>query len=87
MTRKQFISIAEQAGFEAGKIKAKKDGTFELRHSYFYTHGYTAEKWGEKVISALPEGEFELVRTSNKWAAWPHDSYFSAFVRPLAPGI
>ena len=84
MTRKQFLEIAIPLGYDPHKIVRKKNGTFELRRSYFYTHGTTQEDWGRWVMGKLPAGQFELVETDNSWNAWPKDSYFSAFVKPLA---
>lgn len=85
MTRKQFLEVIKQAGFS--NVISKRDGTFELRRGYFYRMGMSGSRWGEAVMSKLPEGMFELVSTGDKWASWPKESYFSAFIRPVTENV
>jgi hypothetical protein len=63
----------------------KGNGTIELLHYYFYTHGYTAEKWAAAVEQALRKlcmPPFEVV-AEDRYASWPKSSYFVAIVKPL----
>lgn len=63
------------------KVIAHKDGTLTCKRSYFFTHGMTAQKFGEKVEQFLTEKGFDVeVETENHWNAWPRDSWFQVKV-------
>ena len=91
MKRKDLTTALEKVGFSYDKLVAKKDGTFEVMHGYFYTHGFTPEKWATRVADALAAAKqnawfpadvkVEVVSFRDAWAAWPKDSYFVAVVK------
>lgn len=65
----------------ADRITIKGDGRVEVRRTYFYTMGMNAQKWAEKVAMELTRAGFQVeVKGQNHWAAWPKQSYWSAFV-------
>ena len=61
-------------------IKVKKNGTIEVRQSYFYTHGRTAQKWANRITEYLTTPA--TVTGRDDWAAWPKTSYFVAIINP-----
>lgn len=81
--QKQVKQILEQSSnVFPSKILCKKDGSVEVKKSYFYRHGYSAEKWSEKVNNVLQEAGLNCQSTSyDDWNAWPKDSYFVAIVK------
>lgn len=81
--KNQLMTCLNNKGIYPSNIVAKKDGTFVVRHSYFYQHGMTAEKWGQRVMSALDSKAFALVAHQDAWAEWPKTSYFEAVVKPV----
>jgi hypothetical protein len=64
----------------ADRLTTHKNGTVSVKRAYFYTHGNTAEKWAEKVMSVLPNAR--LVEVRNDYRQWPTQSYFVAVVGP-----
>ncbi len=68
-------------GVYPNKMVCKKDGTVEVKKSFFYTHGQTAEKWAENVKRAILATGFSVeVEGYQDWNAWPKTSYFVAVV-------
>ena len=68
----------------ADKIVCKQDGSVEVKHSYFYRHGNTAEKWADRVKSNLEKAGFKVeVDSRDDFRQWPADSYFVAIVTPM----
>ena len=76
--------LLDNVSSDEGCIKAEKDGTFEVKRSYFYRHGRSAEGEGASIVKEAGSG-WELVSTSDRWAAWPKTSYFVAIIRYVAP--
>lgn len=62
------------------KVVCKKDGTVEVKDSYFYRHGRSAETWSERVMEVLGDTA-ELVEARDDYKQWPGTSYFVAVVR------
>ncbi|NLE58690.1 MAG: hypothetical protein GX616_10040 [Planctomycetes bacterium] len=67
----------------ADKVTFKRDGAVEVRRSYFYTFGETAEDWAVKVAAELKAaGIAAQVDARNEFAQWPKQSYWCAIVTP-----
>lgn len=67
----------------ANKVTFKKDGRVEVRRSYFYTFGETAEDWAAKVQAEFKAaGITAYVESRDEFAQWPKQSYFCAIVTP-----
>lgn len=81
-TRTQIKNHILDAVSGVSKVVAKKDDTYSVRRGYFYRHGHTAVKWGERVTEQLG-ADFELVECNDIWKPWPQDSYFEAIVRKV----
>jgi len=82
---KKFITEWMTCRDSEGGIVCKKDGTVEIKSSYFYRHGNTSIKHGEAVTQQLqheqaPTG-WKVVDTRDEWKSWPKTSYFIAVVR------
>jgi hypothetical protein len=75
--------IRDNVGGGADKVSFKKDGAIVFKRSYFYRHGYSAEKFGAAIEERLTVQGFKIasLETRDAWAAWPRDSYFIATVR------
>lgn len=67
----------------ADKLVFKKNGMVEARRSFFYTGGYSADKFAEEIKRALSKVgvEIEVVSTEDVWRPWPNDSYFKVVFR------
>lgn len=81
--KNQLIECLNNESVYPDGVIAKKDRTFVVRKSYFYRHGMTAEKWGQRVMSALDSKVFALVAHQDNWAQWPKTSYFEAVIKPV----
>ena len=74
---------------EAGKphtncrkiTKGKLAGTFCFKRSFFYTHGYTSEKFAEQVAKDLQSVGLTVVCKYNEeqWNNWPKTSWWCAW--------
>lgn len=73
--------LQENPSIFTDSIVCKKDGSVEVKKSYFYSHGYDAEKWAAKVSAALTVAH--NVQGRDDWAAWPKTSYFTAIITPV----
>ena len=74
----------EPTGVYPDKVVCKKDGTVELKKSYFYTFGESEETWAGKVAMVLAKhGAGTVVGERNDYADWPKTSYFVCIVRPI----
>lgn len=63
------------------KMVCKRDGKVEVKRSYFYHHGATAEKWAVRVREVLEAVGYEVeVDSRDDWANWPKTSYLVAIV-------
>lgn len=64
-------------------IICKKDGSVVVKHSYFYRHNNTADKWAARVGAALDgKVDYDRIDADDAWAQWPTTSYFVATVWP-----
>ena len=62
-------------------VTCKQNGTVEVRRSYFYRHGSSAETWAEKVQKVLQTASLDVVTWGrDEWADGPKTSYFCAVV-------
>ena len=67
----------------ASKVVCRGNGSVEIKHTYFYHHGYTAEKWAQDVASKLTAvGCAVRVDARDDWRDWPKDSELVAIVWP-----
>lgn len=57
-------------------------GFFEVREIFFYRHGRTAQKYGERFAKFG-----EVIGTGEAWNRWPRDSYFFARIEPTEGGV
>lgn len=60
-----------------GKVIASK-GIFKFRRGFFYTHGYTSEKFAASIAEKLGKAGFAfmVIEHHEHWASWPKDSYW-----------
>jgi hypothetical protein len=62
-------------------IICKKDGSVEVKKSYFYTFGRDSETWAREVKDALDRENVDCkVGHENRWATWPKTSFFVAIL-------
>ena len=74
--------LDESSEVFADKVVCKVDGSIEVKRGYFYAHGYSAEKWAEKVKTELENAGLKVsVSNRDDWRTWPKDSYFVAIVK------
>lgn len=62
------------------EVTCRQDGTVEVRRSYYYRHGMTAEQWGKVVQKAVEPTCGRVVETRDEYRHWPGTSYFVAIV-------
>jgi len=75
--------LEESPSLFADKVTYKNDGRVDVRRSYFYTFGETAEDWAAKVAAALKAaGITAHVDARDEFAHYPKQSYFCATVTP-----
>lgn len=84
MTRKELNILFADRGLHVEKFSVKKNGDIEIMRSYFYRHNDTAEKFASRTANALRDSKLTWVRSEDRWAAWPRDSYFVAIFREKA---
>jgi len=48
-----FIGHVRKADIRADSISKRKDGTVVLRREFFYTNGFTADKFVDHIMSKL----------------------------------
>jgi hypothetical protein len=76
---KQAVEV--EGAVYADKVVCKADGSVEVKHSFFYRHGNTADKWATKVFQALEAVGIESrVDAREDFRQWPAESYFVAIV-------
>ena len=64
------------------KVICKRDGSVEVKKSYFYHHGQTCEKLAEKVKEVLLAGGLKVaVESRDDYATWPTTSYLVCIIR------
>lgn len=78
--RKQLRETFERVIF-------KKSGAIECRRGFFYTHGYTSEKFCQKVVETFTALGFRvlIIESYEHWATWPRESYWTVTVKVLEP--
>jgi hypothetical protein len=69
--------VADAVAPEA--MRVKRDGTIEVKWSYFYRHGRTPETYAEQIKAAIPGAE--IVAVADRWAEWPKTSWFVVWFR------
>ena len=85
MAKKQTVKVGQEAfkvavreildmELMSEKVTNKKDGTIEVRHSYFYRFGSTPDGMARKLERLMPFAV--AVESGDEWAAWPKTSYF-----------
>ena len=79
--QKSVRKVLEESRVYPDKMVSKRNGMVEVKKSYFYTFGNSAEKFAAQVTKVLEEAGMEvLVDSRNEWARWPKTSYFVAVV-------
>ncbi len=76
LTRKQIEARAQN------KFVMKRDGTVEFKRGFFYTNGYTSDKFAAKLTEQFPE--LEVVSHMEYFKPWPKDSYWSVIMKQKA---
>ena len=60
----------------------RADGSIEVKRSYFYRHGMTADGFAAGIQAELSKAGIAAVVTGqDKWASWPRTSWFVATVK------
>jgi len=76
--------LDESPSVFADKVTCKRSGDVEVRRSYFYTFGESAEGWAARVDAALQAAGIRArVTARDEFAQWPKQSYWCAIVTPL----
>jgi len=81
MKSQELRKLLERRGLHPDQVRTR-DGAFEVRRTYFYRHGRSAEDWAEQVAQSLP-APLKVVGSRDDYAAWPRDSYFTAVVKEV----
>src|SRR5262249_38426798 len=72
-----------KAACQIDQVICRKNGSVEVKRSYFYPFGMTAEKYAEQISEPLAhEGILATVHGEDRWAAWPKTSYFVVIIYP-----
>jgi hypothetical protein len=80
LTAKQVRKALEDAGMSVDAVRTRK-GLVEVKRSYFYRMGNTADEFAERVRKALAsQGIIAPITSEDRWAAWPKTSWFAAIV-------
>ena len=76
-------TVRDALDMVADRVITHKDGTFTARHTYFYRHGQTADKFADEVAAAIADANFRFTQIDleDHWAQWPKDSYFQVRFR------
>jgi hypothetical protein len=67
------------------RVVFKRDGSVEVRHSYYYRHGATAEKLEAYVLKKISNAT--IIDSGDNWQPWPKDSYFWVRISIISPII
>ena len=79
--QKRVKKVLEDSSVYPDKMVCKRNGMVEVKKSYFYRCGDSAEKLATRVQKVLEaEGVEVMVDSRDDWAAWPKTSYFVAVV-------
>ena len=59
------------------KVIFKKNGSIEIRHGYFYHHGYHVESFHDDLLKLMLNNGFvtEIIEEDDNFQVWPKDSY------------
>lgn len=81
LTAQQKKQLRELSGVD--RVIFKKTGEVEFRRSFFYTHGYDAQKLAASIQKQLASLGLEAVvlETYNNWQPWPRESYWRVITR------
>ena len=81
--QKRIKEIIGSSGLYPDKVICKRDGSVEVKRSYFYRFKNTAEKFAEKVRAILELGQVKVssIESRDEWRSWPTTSYFVCIVR------
>lgn len=74
MKRKDVLYKMNYEGFYPDKFIARKDGSFEVKKSYFYRMGNSEEILAKRVLKVFPEAK--IIEKRNDFRNWPQTSYF-----------
>lgn len=71
-----FIGSIRKADIRADTISRRKNGTVILRRGFFYTSGFTADKFADHIISELAKiGTFaSVVESGEIWKQFNGES-------------
>ena len=79
--QKRVKEVLADSNVYPEKMVCKRNGMVEVKKSYFYRHGDSAEKLAVQVQKVLEAKGLEvMVDSRDDWAAWPKTSYFVAIV-------
>lgn len=62
---KDIIDLLENAGVTVDDYTAKRDGTIIIRKGFFYTNGYTADKYRDSVLMVFPHAD--IIEHGEHW--------------------
>lgn len=76
VSRKQAHAMLEAANvpMDDRGLTAHRDGTFTLKHSYFYSHGMTEDKLADMIRATDPR--IVIDSATNRWNTYPRTSWF-----------
>ena len=72
-TKKALTEKLSSVGSD--KVVFHRDGSVTAKHGFFYTHGYHAENFAERIKSAV-DG-VTVIEAFDDWQPWPKDSYLT----------
>jgi len=79
--QKRVKEDLEESGVYTDKVVCKRNGTVEVKRSYYFRNGNTAEKWALQVKKGLESTGLSVkVDSRDDWERWPKTSYFVAIV-------
>ena len=82
-TNKDIAKLLREKNYP--HVRALKDGTVEIKRSYFYTMGRTPEKLAESAKQVCEDAglKVEITDTKDQYRSWPKTSYHVAYLRPI----
>ena len=79
--QKRVKKVLEASKIYPDRVVCKRNGMVEVKRSYFYRHGDSAEKFAARIQKILEsEGLKVMVDSRDDWARFPTTSYFVAIV-------
>jgi hypothetical protein len=79
LKKAEILNILQKNGMIPDRFIQKKNGTFEFRRGFFYTHGNSADRYADKIKLIFPRAIIE--ETHDVWNPWPRDSYFQVIFK------